>query len=91
MKAPVVKAPVVKAPVVKAPVVKAPVVKAPGSAGLAAREDQRAKTICASCPVRQPCLMSALATGQEFGIWGGYDEGERGLLHRRWRESRPVS
>ncbi len=62
-----------------------------GSAGIATRETQRAKTICAGCPVRQPCLVFALVTGQEFGIWGGYDEGERRLLHRRWRESRPVS
>jgi WhiB family redox-sensing transcriptional regulator len=58
-----------------------------GSAGTAAAEIQRAKAICAGCPVRRPCLTYALATSQEFGIWGGRDEDERRLLHRRWRES----
>ena len=59
-----------------------------GSAGTAAAEIQRAKAICASCPVRRPCLTYALATSQEFGIWGGRDETERRLLHWQWRESR---
>jgi WhiB family transcriptional regulator, redox-sensing transcriptional regulator len=58
-----------------------------GSAGIAMAEIQRAKAICARCPVQPPCLTYALATSQEFGIWGGYDEGERRLLHRQWRES----
>jgi WhiB family redox-sensing transcriptional regulator len=62
-----------------------------GSAGIAVAEIQRAKTICASCPVRQPCLKFALATHQEFGIWGGYDENERRLLDRQWRESRTAA
>lgn len=56
-----------------------------GSAGTAAAEIQRAKAIC---PVRRPCLTYALATSQEFGIWGGRDETERRLLHWQWRESR---
>jgi WhiB family redox-sensing transcriptional regulator len=59
-----------------------------GTAGAAAAEIQRAKAICARCPVRRPCLAYALATGQDFGIWGGHDENERRLLHRQWRESR---
>ena len=58
-----------------------------GPAGIAVAEIQRAKTICASCPVRQPRLKFALAARQEFGIGGGYDETERRLLHRQWRES----
>ena len=62
-----------------------------GSAGIARTEIQRAKAICASCRVRQPCLMFALATRQEFGIWGGYDETERRLLHRQQRESRTAA
>jgi WhiB family transcriptional regulator, redox-sensing transcriptional regulator len=62
-----------------------------GSAGIAAAEIQRAKTVCASCPVRHPCLTFALATNQEFGIWGGCDEDERRLLHRQWRESRTAA
>jgi len=62
-----------------------------GPAGIAVAEIQRAKTICASCPVRRPCLTFALATRQEFGIWGGYDENERRLLHRQRRESRTAA
>jgi WhiB family transcriptional regulator, redox-sensing transcriptional regulator len=56
-----------------------------GSAGIAITEIQRAKAICDSCPVRQSCLTFALTTHQEFGIWGGYDETERRLLHRQRR------
>lgn len=41
-----------------------------------ARED-RAKTICAMCPVRTPCLEWALSTREPEGIWGGLDEAER--------------
>ena len=51
--------------------------------GPALTDIQRAKAICAACPVRQPCLAFALATGQEFGIWGGYDEDERRWLRHR--------
>jgi len=50
-------------------------------------ETQQAKAICARCPVRQPCLAYALATGQAYGIWGGYDEEERRVLNRQQRES----
>jgi WhiB family redox-sensing transcriptional regulator len=62
-----------------------------GSAGAAVAEIQRAKAVCASCPVRRPCLIYAVATSQEFGIWGGRDENERRLLHRLWRESRAAA
>ena len=41
--------------------------------------------LCAGCPVRRPCLRYALSTGQEFGIWGGYDESERRALRYVWR------
>ena len=58
-----------------------------GSAGTGAAEIQRAKAICAGCPVQRPCLIYALATSQEFGIWGGRDENERRLLRRQQRES----
>jgi WhiB family transcriptional regulator, redox-sensing transcriptional regulator len=57
----------------------------PGSRAMA--ETQQAKAICARCQVRQPCLACALATGQAHGIWGGYDEEERRVLHRQRRES----
>ena len=37
----------------------------------------RAKAICASCSVRQPCLEYALAIREPHGIWGGLNEAER--------------
>ena len=57
-----------------------------GTTGAAVAEIQQAKAVCARCPVRRPCLAYALATRQEFGIWGGRDENERRLLHRQWRD-----
>jgi WhiB family redox-sensing transcriptional regulator len=59
-----------------------------GKAGTALAEIQRAKMVCAGCPVRQDCLTFALATRQEYGIWGGYDEDERRALHRQRRADR---
>jgi WhiB family redox-sensing transcriptional regulator len=56
-----------------------------GAAGAAADETRRARQICARCPVRQQCLAYALASGQQYGIWGGSDEQER--RRRRLRES----
>jgi WhiB family transcriptional regulator, redox-sensing transcriptional regulator len=40
----------------------------------------RAKRVCADCPVRAACLDWALATGQELGVWGGTAAGERDAL-----------
>jgi WhiB family redox-sensing transcriptional regulator len=48
----------------------------------AARE-ARAKTVCATCPVRQPCLEFAISTNEPFGVWGGLNELERRRLSRR--------
>ena len=36
-----------------------------------------AKKICAGCFVSSQCLEYALATNQEFGIWGGTSEHDR--------------
>ncbi|MGI9033738.1 MAG: WhiB family transcriptional regulator [Acidimicrobiales bacterium] len=47
------------------------------------RKDERddremhAKAICASCPVRRPCLDYALEIREPHGIWGGLNELER--------------
>jgi WhiB family transcriptional regulator, redox-sensing transcriptional regulator len=54
-----------------------------GKTGTAIAEIQRAKAVCTSCPVRQRCLTFALDTHQEYGVWGGYDEEERRILHRQ--------
>jgi WhiB family redox-sensing transcriptional regulator len=44
----------------------------------------RAKQMCAGCPVRTECLAEALDNQVEWGVWGGMTERERrALLHRR--------
>lgn len=47
-----------------------------------------AKAVCAGCPVQVECLKFAVATNQQYGIWGGCDEEERRVLRRRWRSER---
>jgi WhiB family redox-sensing transcriptional regulator len=42
-----------------------------------------AKAVCASCPVREPCLEFALAARQLEGVWGGLTDTERRRLRRR--------
>lgn len=43
-----------------------------------------AKNICDDCPVREICRETAMATGEEYGIWGGLTPEERRLLaHHR--------
>lgn len=55
----------------------------PGRIDVVTRElEQNAKDVCATCTVRAACLEYALATNEEFGIWGGLAPRERGLLRR---------
>lgn len=42
--------------------------------------EEAAKAICATCPVRQPCLEYAMAIREPHGIWGGLNEAERKQL-----------
>jgi WhiB family redox-sensing transcriptional regulator len=44
-----------------------------------------AKRICQQCPVRVDCLDYAIATRQQFGVWGGLSERERRRLWGRAR------
>jgi WhiB family transcriptional regulator, redox-sensing transcriptional regulator len=46
--------------------------------------ESRAKAICVTCPVRQPCLEYAIKIREPHGIWGGQNELERKqlLAHR---------
>lgn len=39
--------------------------------------EARAKEICATCPVRKPCLEYAIRIKEPHGIWGGLNEMER--------------
>ncbi|MFC8949512.1 MULTISPECIES: WhiB family transcriptional regulator [Streptomyces] len=43
----------------------------------------RAKALCAGCPVRTECLAHALDHRIEHGVWGGMTERERRALLRR--------
>ena len=45
-----------------------------------ARREDRAKTVCAACPVQAACRDYALSTREPFGIWGGLTENERKTL-----------
>jgi WhiB family redox-sensing transcriptional regulator len=56
-----------------------------GLTGTAIPQIAAAKAICRGCPVRLVCLQYALANHHDDGVWGGYDEGERRELRRRWR------
>ena len=46
---------------------------------------QRAKAVCARCPVPQECLDYAMAN-HLVGIWGGRDDKERRRLQRLARQ-----
>ena len=39
--------------------------------------EARAKSICAACAVRKPCLAYAVEIREPHGIWGGMNEAER--------------
>lgn len=44
-----------------------------------------AKAACSGCPVRVDCLEEALTYdfGDDFGVWGGLDRGERDQIRRQ--------
>jgi WhiB family redox-sensing transcriptional regulator len=44
-------------------------------------EQTVARSICADCPVRVPCLRDGL--DEEYGVWAGYTATERSRLRRR--------
>lgn len=39
--------------------------------------EARAKAICGTCAVREPCLDYAIRIREPHGIWGGLNENER--------------
>jgi WhiB family transcriptional regulator, redox-sensing transcriptional regulator len=41
------------------------------------RREAEAKEICAGCPVRLQCLLSAVIAGERHGVWGGLTPTER--------------
>lgn len=53
-----------------------------GDGPVAQAQIERAKAVCARCPVVRECLAWALETGQDAGVWGGLTEQERRQLRR---------
>lgn len=51
------------------------------------RRDERAKEVCARCPVMEQCREHALAAREPYGVWGGLSEDER--EHAWTRRNRP--
>lgn len=43
----------------------------------------RALQLCRSCPVREPCLSTAMAEREFDGVWGGVPEARRRRVFRR--------
>ena len=46
---------------------------------------RRAIAICQECPLKVPCLAAAIEAGEDYGIWGGMRQEERGRLIRKSR------
>ena len=50
---------------------------------------ERAKTLCATCPIRRQCLAAALERAEPWGVWGGeiFDRGS--IVSRKRPRGRP--
>jgi WhiB family redox-sensing transcriptional regulator len=48
-----------------------------------------AKRICATCPVKEPCLEYALEYRIDHGVWGGTSERQRRRILRKRGHSDP--
>jgi WhiB family transcriptional regulator, redox-sensing transcriptional regulator len=59
---------------------------------VSAKQANRARLVCARCPVRSQCLQFAMDIPEAHGIWGGTTPQERLRQRRRDREGnrRPV-
>ncbi len=59
-----------------------------GTTGPAVDQIDKAVAICAICSVTEECLLYALESNQESGVWGGYAEDDRRRLRKRWLAER---
>jgi len=53
--------------------------------------EERAKAICAECPVIEACRSHAIAVRENYGVWGGLTEDERLQLIGRSRRAADAS
>ena len=53
------------------------------------RDIQRAKALCADCPVRSACLAGALQRGEPWGVWGGELFGDGVIIATKRPRGRP--
>ena len=52
-------------------------------------ELERAKTLCAECPIRAQCLAEALERQEPWGVWGGEIIDRGTVLARKRPRGRP--
>jgi WhiB family transcriptional regulator, redox-sensing transcriptional regulator len=50
---------------------------------------ERAKTLCADCPVRRQCLAAALERAEPWGVWGGEILERGAIVNRKRPRGRP--
>lgn len=55
------------------------------SKGARRKKEEKAKTVCAVCPVFDACRQFALNSGELYGVWGGLTESERHKIAGRHR------
>lgn len=48
---------------------------------------ERAKAVCARCPVRRDCVAYAVADPEVYGIWGATTERQRRNRRRQLRQA----
>ena len=49
----------------------------------------RAKAVCATCPLQEPCLAGAVARREPWGVWGGQLLAKGRILAQKRRPGRP--
>jgi len=59
-----------------------------GTTGPAIDMIGKATAICGTCSVAEECLLYALETNQEAGVWGGLAEDDRRRYRKRWLAER---
>jgi WhiB family transcriptional regulator, redox-sensing transcriptional regulator len=52
-------------------------------------ELERAKALCADCPIRRECLAAALERGEPWGVWGGEILDRGTVIARKRPRGRP--